>query len=155
MEDLDFKEKGISENHKEANRQTKNIWHREKTINLINKYRNTIGIKLIKVNACYSSFIGNIKYNYFDPLNAAIEVGRRGITKYLKGLFYPVIERSDVDTMYSMGLDVQDKTISLWVEAYRLFKTARLRYRRELKDFVETNLLTYKSHVKRYAFYTN
>ncbi len=154
MEDLDFKEKGINDNAKEANRQTKNLWHRERTTALVTKYCNISGIKLITVNACYSSFIGNIKYNYFDPVAASIEIGRRGITKYLKGFFYPTLGRSDIDSMCRLGLDVQCKTISTWKEAYNLFKTAKLRYRRELQNFVENNLLTYKSYVKRYVFNT-
>lgn len=149
MEDLEFKEKSINGN---AHRKTKNIWHRTLTLNAIKKHCNIIGIKLIPVNACYSSFIGNIKHNYFDPVNAAIEIGRRGITKYLKGGFYPSIERSDFDTMYRFGLDVQNKTISTWVEAFRLFKTSGLRYRRELNCSSENNLMSHKSGVKRYHF---
>ncbi len=152
IEDLDFKEKGVNENAKEANRKTKNLWYRTLTTNSIQKYCNVIGLKLIKVNACYSSFIGNIKHNYYDPLNASIEVGRRGITKYLKGMFYSPLERTDLDTMYQFGLDVQGKTISTWVEAFNLFKTAKLRYRRELQNFVENNLLSHKSCVISYKF---
>lgn len=153
IEDLEFKSKGINENSKEANRKTKNIWYRTLINNSIQKYCNVIGMKLITVNAAYSSFIGNIKYNFSDPLNASIEIGRRGITKYLKGMFYPTLERTDLDTMCQIfGLDVQGKTISSWVEAYKLFKTAKLRYRRECEDFIENNLLSFKSCVILYKF---
>lgn len=153
IEDLEFQEKSVNENSKEANRKTKNLWHRTLTTNSIKKYCNTIGIKLIPVNPCYSSFIGNIKHNYFDPVSSAIEIGRRGITKYLKGSFYPTLERIDFDTMYHLGLDVQNKTISNWVQAFKHFKTSGLRYRRELKDFVENNFRSHKSDVKSYHFY--
>jgi IS605 OrfB family transposase len=148
IEDLEFKEKSVNSNSSEANRKTRNLWHRTLTTNIIRKYCNTIGVKLIPVNACYSSFIGNIKYNFFDPISSAIEIGRRGITKYLKGGFYPSLGRSDFDAMYQLGLDVQNKTISTWVEAYKLFKTSGLRYRRELKNFVENNLMSHKSSVR-------
>ncbi len=151
MEELEFKEK-INDSAKEGNRKTKNIWHRELTKNLITKYCNINGIELIEVNPAYSSFIGNIKYNYFDPLNAALEIGRRGYNKYLKGGFYPSLGRIDFDTMCHLGLDVQSKTIPNWVEAFRLFKTSGLRYRRGLKDFVEINFQSHKSCTSLYSF---
>lgn len=152
VEDLEFKEKGVNNKAKEVNRKTKNLWHREKTTELIQKYCDELGIILIPVNACYSSFIGNIQNNFFDPVAAAIEICRRGITKYLKGEFYPALGRTDLDSMCQMGLDVQGETISTWVEAYKLFNTAKLRYRRELQNFVENNLLSWKSRVKLYNF---
>ena len=151
IEDLEFKDKDKTA-AKEANRKVRNLWHRTITTNLITKYCNLIGIKIININAAYSSFIGNIKHTYYDPLNAAIEVCRRGIYKYLKGGFYPKLERSDFDTMSAMGLDVQSETISTWAQAFKSFKTAGLRYRRELKDFSEHNLMSIKSNMKIYCF---
>jgi hypothetical protein len=152
IENLGLKEKSVSNSPTRVNRIIKNIWHRTLTTTAIEKHCKTIGIKLIAVPAYYNSFIGNIKYNFFDPVSSAIEIGRRGITKYLKGGFYPSLERSDFDTMYQLGLDVQNKTISTWVEAFQLFKTSGLRYRRELKNFVESNLTSHKSCVKLYSF---
>lgn len=152
IEDLEFKQKGVNENSNEANRKTKNIWHREKTTSVIKKYCLELGMKLIGVNACYSSFIGNIKHKLFDPISASIEICRRGITKYLKGGFYPTLERSDFDTMYKFGLDVQNKTISTWVDAYKTFKTLGLRYRWENKNSLENNLLSHKSRMISYKF---
>lgn len=154
IEDLNFKAKGVNNDHKEFNRKTKNLWHRERTVQLITKYCNLMGLKLLEVNPCYSSFIGNIKNDYYDPLSSAIEICRRGQTKYLKGGFYPNIERKDIDTMCHLGLDVPYNTVSTWVKLYQLFKTAKLRYRRELNNFVENNLHSYKSDVKLYQFYT-
>lgn len=152
IEQLKFDRKLINENSSEANRLTRNIWHRTKTTNLIQKYCNTIGLKLIEVNACYSSFIGNIKHGFFDPVSAAIEIGRRGIAKFIKGHFYPPLEGSDFDTMYRLGLDVRDKTISTWREAYLLFNESGLRYRQELKNFSEINLQSKKSSTLLYSF---
>lgn len=155
IEDLKFTQKLINDNYKLANKKLLNIWHRTRTNNLIQKYCNTIGLKLIEVNACYSSFIGNIKYGYFDPVNSAIEIARRGITKFIaKSGFYPKLERSDLDTMNCLGLDVQNKTVSSWVEAYKLFVKLELRYRLELHqcDFLENNLKSYKSNTIKYCF---
>ena len=152
IEDLEFKDKGVNTNSNEANRKTKNIWHRTITTTAIQKYCHERGIKQISVNACYSSFIGNIKNEFFDPVSASIEIGRRGIKKYLKGEFYPKLERIDLDTMYELGLDVPSKTISNWVSAYKLFKTSGLRYRRENIFSLENNLSSYKSCVKYYNY---
>ncbi len=156
MEDLEFKEKSVNDNSKQANKKTKNLWHRVLTEDLIEKHCNSKGIKKILVNACYTSFVGNIKHAYYDPLNAAIEIGRRGMCAFEKGGFYPSISGSDVDTMSLFGLDVQGETPETWVQAFQLFKTAKLRYRRGLQQckFVETNLLSHKSAVKRLRFYT-
>ncbi len=152
IEDLNFKERGINENANEANRKNKNLWHRTMTTNLIQKYCLESGIKLIAVNACYSSFIGNIKNKLFDPISASIEIGRRGITKYLKGGFYPTLERIDLNTMCQLGLDVLNNTVSNWVIAYRLFKTSKLRYRWENNNSSENNLASVKSRTIIYNF---
>ncbi len=152
IEDLDFREKTINDMSTESNRKTKNIWHRTLTATAINKYCAELGIILIPVNAAYSSFVGNIKHRLFDPVSAAIEIGRRGITKYLKGQFYPSLERTDFDTMCQLGLDVQDKTISTWVQAYKLFKTSGLRYRWGLNNLSGSNLSSHKSGVLSYNF---
>lgn len=169
VENLFFKQELVNQKSTEANRKTLNIWHRTKTINLITKHCNTIGIKLIGVNACYSTFIGNIKHGFFDPVNSAIEVARRGIAKYLgKKFFYPPLERSDFDTMnHFFGLDVQNKTVSTWIKAFKLFKDAELRYRRELPkgdslsdrnleiplgSFIQRNFMSSKSRTISYVF---
>ena len=155
IEDLFFKQEIFNDKANDANRKTLNIWHRTLTTNLIKKHCNTIGIKLIGVNACYSSFIGNIKHGFFDPVNAAIEVARRGIAKYLGGsFFYPKLEGIDFDTMYRLGLDVQNKNISNWVEAFKLFKKSGLRYRQELDKTKssESNFMSHKSSTILYNF---
>ncbi len=156
QEDLEFKQKGVNENASEANRKTKNLWHRTITTTVIQKYCQEMGIKLLSVNACYSSFIGNIKHKLFDPVSASIEIGRRGITKYLKGnYFYPPLEGTDLDTMSQFGLDVLDKTISNWKEAYNAFKTSKLRYRWENLFSSESNLKSHKSCVNIYRYSYN
>jgi hypothetical protein len=75
-------------------------------------------------------------------------------TKYTKGAFYPSLGRTDFDTMYLLGLDVQNSTITNWQEALKLFKNAKLRYRRELAQtsFSEINLYSEKSCTTLYNF---
>ena len=158
IEDLEFKTKSVNDAPKQANRKIKNLWHKELTTKLIDKYCHQKGIKKIPVNCAYSTFIGNIKHEFYDPLNAAIEIGRRGFMQFEKGGFYPEFGSRDVDTMSRIfGLDVQGETLSTWVEAFSAFKTAKLRYRRDLQQckFVEQNLLSHKSLVKSLHFYTN
>ena len=155
MEELNFKQKGVNESANEANRKTKNIWHRELTNNLITKYCNILGIEKIEVNPCYSSFIGNIKHIYFDPLNAALEIARRGQNKFVKGAFYPSLGSIDFDTMYHFfGLDVQKSTPANWQKALALFKNSGLRYRRRLDEtsFSEIKLFSEKSCTSSYNF---
>lgn len=140
MEDLNFKLKNYNNNSKEANRKTKNIWNLEFQKNLINKHCNENGIIKIEINPVYSSFIGNLIYNYFDPVNASIEIGRRGIFKYVKGSsILPKITSTIIDTMsnrFSKSMrDVQSiKDCKNWKELYTLFIKSEIRYRWQLDD---------------------
>ena len=85
MEDLNFNEsKETLKKGKEANRQTKVVWNRGLFTQMITKLTTQYGIRLIEVQASYSSFIGNIMYKNFDPINSAIEIGRRGLYKFIK-----------------------------------------------------------------------
>ena len=157
IEDLNFKSLIVNESSKEGNRKTKNLWYRNLIINSISKYCNELGIQLIKINPCYTSFIGNIKYNYFDPINASIEIGRRGIIKYIKNnSFYPKITSKDIDTMSSL-LKVRDVQSLTWVGWYNEFKKHRdIKYRwglSQLGRYHETfSLNNIRSKVNVYSF---
>ena len=160
MEDLNFKSKEIKETNKEFNRKTKNIWNRTFQTNLIAKYCNMSGIQLIEVNPCYSSFIGNIIYNYFDPVNASIEIGRRGMFKYMKGnSIYPKITSTIIDTMMERFRSFGDvrfiKDCGTWVELYNRIKETGIIYRWQLEelDFFKCfRKDTIKSEVYLYTF---
>ena len=102
LEQLNFREKNVNENFKEANRKCRNIWHRGVTGSLINKYCNILGIQKVEVNPCYSSFIGNIQNSYFDPISSSVEICRRGILKFKKEGFYPKLNLSDFNTMSNL-----------------------------------------------------
>lgn len=139
IEDLNFKPKAKDkEAAKEANRKTKNVWNLNYQKNLITKHCNTKGIELIEVNPIYTSFIGNLMYNYFDPTNASIEIGRRGIFKYTKGWFYPELTDVIIDTVverFKAFPDVQMiKGQRVWGNLYKLIKETGVKYRWQLSE---------------------
>jgi IS605 OrfB family transposase len=135
MEDLDFKEdKEVNKKSKEANRQTKVVWNRGLLEQMITKLTNQFGIELIKVQPSYSSFIGNIMYNYFDPINSAIEIGRRGLYMFIKNCTgYPLISESTLNTVVRVleenKKDVSNVNISnmTWFSLFNLGKKCRWR----------------------------
>ena len=148
MEDLNFKSNKINERGKEFNRKTKNIWCRELIVNLIKKNCNIIGMKLIEVNPVYSSFIGNMVYNEFDPIAASLEIGRRGVVKYKKGFsIYPDIFRINQEKLnYLLGENINIEGIN-WLQLYN--KISLLRYRNpRMSGKIDKNLKSKKSRVK-------
>jgi len=152
MEELNFKEKNLKEENKEFNRKTKNIWNRTFQSNLISKYCNQTGIQLIEVNPVYSSFIGNLTYNYFDPINASIEIGRRGMFKYIKGKsLYPKMTSTIIDTMmerFGPFGDVQFiKDCISWIDLFKRIKETGFIYRWQLEDLTSYNCFS-KDHIK-------
>ena len=168
FEELNFKNNILNEKDKEANRKTKNIWHRSLTTNLITKYCNTLGLNKIEVNPAYTSFIGNIQYNLFDPTNSSLEICRRGIFKFKKNSFYPKVNKIDLNTMSNLiknqVRDVSNKNLLIdklhslgnnWVEIYRFFRDTGLKYRRTLEDskpFKVFSLNNTKSKISLYSF---
>jgi len=136
MEDLNLNSKNLG--NKAANRKVNNVWYRELSTNLINKYCNRNGIIKIEVNPCYSSFIGNLTNSYIDSVNASIEICRRGIFKFIKNNFYPIIDIGTIaDTMSRLNKprDVSIiKDCNSWIEMYRKVRETGLRYRATAED---------------------
>jgi IS605 OrfB family transposase len=95
IEDLGFKQNVDNKHNKVGNRKCRNLWKRDKFVLNLTKRLNIDGIKIYKVNPAYSSFIGNLQYEYTDAINASIEIARRGyeynIKKNKKG-FYPSLD---------------------------------------------------------------
>ncbi|MEO0044384.1 MAG: hypothetical protein RL329_3832, partial [Bacteroidota bacterium] len=155
-ETLEFKPETANEKASEANRKTKNLWHRSLTQKLIQKYCNTLGIENVLVIAAYSSFVGNIQHDDFDPISASLEIARRGIGKYTKGSsIFPPLRSQDVDTMYQQfGLDVPRDSVGSWKQAFGHFVASGLRYRRALDrtTVLDNYLFSYKSCIKLYTF---
>lgn len=122
MEDLSFKT-DAKMSSKESNRKNKNLWCRELITQLITRRCNETGIILEKINACYSSFIGNIQHGYVDATNASIEIGRRGLWKYTKGTFYPDIRLEDLSSVEAkFGADAKGINTDGWVKMYNALK---------------------------------
>jgi len=141
-----------------ANRKINNLWNRTYIDNLFNKYCNIRGIKRIEINPAYSSFIGNINYKTFDPIAASIEIGRRGIIKYIRGA--KVIPEFCMSNIVN-GLGELPKKIyddihecKTWKELFHVFSTAKMSVRRKMKDFIFAGkyLKNKKSTVKILCF---
>lgn len=136
LEDLNLKNKNLD--NKTANKKVNNLWYRELSTNLINKYCNRNGIIKIEVNPCYGSFIGNLTNNYVDSVNASIEIGRRGINKYKKNNFYPSLNTGTIMNTMSRLNKSRDvsfiKDCKNWVEMYRKVRESGLRYRTTMED---------------------
>lgn len=136
LEDLNFKNgnKGLGKNF---NRLTINQWNRNTPYNVLSKYFKS---KIFKVNAAYSSTIGNCLYNYSDPINASIEIGRRGFELIIlkkkdeKGVssFYPEFNLS------IMREEIRNQTAHLeldsWKELHTFLKNSKLKYRVSLDE---------------------
>jgi len=82
-----------------TNRKINNVWNKELILQKIRKEICLSNMNLIEVNPVYTSFIGNIQHEEFDPIAASIEIGRRGSSKYKKSSFYPKILIKDIDTL--------------------------------------------------------
>lgn len=137
--------------NKISNRKINNLWNREFIDQIITRRCNQTGTIRIDINPVYSSFIGNIKYDCYDPVASSIEICRRGINKYSKGGFYPEFNITNFvnDWRYD-----EIKEYSTWKELYSHFITSKWSYRRELKEFnfVENNISSGKSKLKHYTF---
>ena len=150
IEDLNFKG---SSTIKISNRKNKNLWKRELFIKNLTKRLNIEGIKLYSVNTAYSSFIGNLMYDYTDAVNASIEIARRGFEyriKKNKTEFYPVLlvkhQWKEMATKYT---DLKKFFIEV--------KNLKLKYRVSLEDCKKSfNVFkqnsTSKSMVLNYVF---
>ena len=115
--------KEAKDRFKEFNRLTKNVWCRKLQENIIAMKCGIQGIRLVPIDPMYTSFIGNIKYNYFDAANASIEIARRGYTKYIANIsnrIYPTIENRDYEKMCYLLKTAVPITQS-WSKLYKEF----------------------------------
>jgi len=117
---------------------TKNIYISYEEIvkdNLIKRCKIN-SIKVYLIHPAYTTFIGNLQYDYFDPINASIEVARRGYQyskMYLKNKFYPKFSLKNQWNQWKkeVGLFTED-----WKELYKQIKTLDLSYRVPLNEVV-------------------
>lgn len=135
LEDLNM----VGKNHnkgKSLNKLINNSWFRNLLSNNLNKRCNILGIKCFKINAAYSSYIGNIQHNYSDPINASIEVGRRGYEVIIlrnKDGFYPSVNIKDSLLHQWKETDI-DRHLGSWKELCLYIKNSKLRYRVPMDD---------------------
>jgi IS605 OrfB family transposase len=129
LEELSFKEKDLG--NKVSNRKVNNLWNRELISNIIKRRCNETGVQQVDVNPAYSSFIGNVLHDQYDPIAASFEICRRGIFKYSKGGFYPEFGITSVPSQ----LHGKTEGCKTWKDLHSLFVTSKLSYRRELKQF--------------------
>ncbi len=125
--------------NKTSNRKINNIWLRTYITELIEKHGAFYGIKLIKVNPVYSSFIGNLSYKIYDPIAASIELVRRGVVKYIKkGKLLPSFHKGVITDSGFLKSDKMDYNKLLnansWKELYKLCSTAKMSVRRVDKN---------------------
>ena len=142
IEDLNFKSK-LSKSQKYnniGNRKNRNLWKRQLFVNNLVKRLNIFGIKLFTVNPAYSSFIGNLQYNYTDPINASIEIARRGYEYRInknKDKFYPIIKLKD-NLIHQWKEMVNIDTVKNWKDLFLIIKNLKLKYRVSLADCQRT-----------------
>ena len=84
IEDLNFKNSDKTKGRK-LNKLCNRQWDRCVFVNTLTKWCNIYNVKLLKVKAEYSSFIGNIvnrSLRYPDMILSSIEISRRGYEFY-------------------------------------------------------------------------
>jgi len=120
----------------------------------LKKRLNIFDICLFDVNPAYSSFIGNLQHDYTDPINASIEIARRGYS-------YRVLKKTD---KFYPSLDVKHQWKEMatsfgdWKELYQhVVKNLKMRYRVSLQDALHPCSVfkqssSHKSKVVNYVF---
>jgi hypothetical protein len=116
---------------KSFKRKTKNLWCREFQVDLIQKYTEHLGIVHLEVNPAYSSFVGNMVYECFDPVAASLEIVRRGMLykKILKEDWYPDTKGFRLSSIGTHVSDLEIRNLNVQ-SVYQLFKSRNQSYRR-------------------------
>jgi len=147
IEDLNIKTKNYNKG-KKYNKLCNNDWNRNLFVNNLIKRCDINNMNVYKINTAYTSVIGNLKYDYCDPVNASIEVARRGYQfnkMYIKNSFYPEFSLKNQWNQWKkdVGLFTED-----WKDFYKHLKTLDLKYRVPINQLVYKNLC-----VKNIQFY--
>ena len=128
IEDLKFKDKTF--NGHSFNRLTKNLWKRETFSSNLKKRCTLSGLTFYEVSPMYSSVIGNLMYDYTDPINASIEIARRGAQVIFekekhKRKFYPEFKISSLKYQWKE----QFSECKDWKEIFLQIKNSKMKYR--------------------------
>jgi len=141
VEDLQFKQ-GDSGLGRGFNRLTKSQFLINEFTRMLAKYG-----KVVKVNAAYSSTIGNIVHSeYPDPIAASMEIARRGIeSRVVKGSkrFYPQLVSKEV--LERRWKDVLWPNFGSWIDLHAFLKETGLKYRVPIPDIGMFRLFSSKS----------
>lgn len=128
IEDLNFKDKTCE--NKGLNRHNKNLWKRGKITQNLQKRCYLNSLTFYEVSPQWSSVIGNLMYPYTDPINASIEIARRGAQVIFektksKRKFYPLFS---VDILKDQWKEYF-KEFKSWKEIFSSLKNSKLKYR--------------------------
>jgi hypothetical protein len=139
----------VKEDHgnKVSNRKIKNEWKLNYIKGILKRKCNETKTILREVNPVYSSFIGNLTYNYYDPISSAMELCRRGINKFKKSFkLIPDFNPSNIMTDISNKIQI-DCNAKNYQEVFKSIRNQS--YRRKTKIF-SSYLLNKHSHVCLY-----
>lgn len=136
VEDLKFK-KSNKFRSKKLNKLCKNKFRYCQIKNHLQTLCNIYGVEFIKVNAYYSSFVGNFSYGSNttpDMIAASIEIARRGYKKFSKEWFYPSVVNTE--RLQEVLGNQWKKELKLnyvgWKTFFNQIKKLKLKYRFQL-----------------------
>jgi len=146
VEDLNFK--SVESKGRKFNRLCKNLWKRNILIDNLEKRSKINFQKLFKINPAYSSFIGNLQNEHIDPVNASIEIGRRGYEIIIKKSkkFYPNIWIKDL--LKHQWKEKVNELPNTWKELFEIIKNFKLKYR------VSTDSVVFRKFIHNKSFIT-
>ena len=132
--------------NKVSNRKNKLEFKKNYIFSLITRRCNETGTILRKVNPVYSSFIGNLTYDMYDPIASSIEICRRGINQFNKG--FRLIPEYCLDNILTDKIDkyVDPSHFNTFRELYKSIRNKSYR-RKDLSFSRQKFTQTDKSHV--------
>jgi IS605 OrfB family transposase len=123
-------------NNKFVNRKNKNCWPYRLFIDKIKMLGIINNIEIVEIHPAYTSMVGNVCYDFVDPVNASLEIGRRGFHTSKKGKFYKTDELEFYPNISSLKQHWK-QTVSKsqnWNEFLSELKSLNCRYRVSLDD---------------------
>ena len=152
-------------NGRKYNKLCNNQWCRSKLVSVITKLCDCYGIKLIKVQANYSSFEGNLIYRNEKPPDmclSSIEIGRRGYEFYHQYVLKDTCKKKNIIfnnslialTVIKQSLEELNCSCAFkdLKELYSLLKKTRCNYRVPINEVLayRVNSLFSKVHIRSF-----
>jgi hypothetical protein len=149
----DLSTKGSIHKNKKINKLLSQVWHKNKQLFLCQKWCDVLGIEFKGVYSAYSSTMGNIKYNFVDPINASLEMNFR--RAFGENKEYTLFKNDDLDLVKSFlnqnGVIWNDKLeIKNWYDFHEFMKENKnIKYRRKSYNKSEfyQNSMEYNSKI--------